>query len=281
MSGTGENDARALAELRGRIDAIDAEIHRQLIARSSVIDALVRIKGTSAPGAAFRPAREADMMRRLVARHHGALPLATVEHIWREIITTFTRMQADFDVAFDTSIAPEEMRDLGRFYFGFSVDLIPLSGATTVVAHVAEANDLGLIAVRQPPGAGAWWRALVGPSAPRITALLPFIRAAGRPANQPAFVVSPRLADPTPPELHIYAAEATGFRPFAGCEVLASDGDDVLIAIPAMLDPAIAARRAGIPASALVEVGGIQRGIALDGAESLLFAGPQSAKVAS
>ena len=42
-----------------------------------------------------------------------------------------------------------------------------------------------------------------------------------------------------------------------------------------------AARRAGIPASALVEVGGIQQGIALDGMESLLFAGPQSAKVAS
>src|SRR5438105_3837726 len=114
MSPKGETDARALAELRARIDAIDADIHRQLIARASVIDSLVRIKGTSDPGKAFRPAREAEMMRRLVGRHEGALPLATVEHIWREIITTFTRMQADFDVAIDLAVAPDEMRDLAR-----------------------------------------------------------------------------------------------------------------------------------------------------------------------
>ena len=38
-------------------------------------------------------------MRRLVMRHEGNLPLVTVEHIWREIITTFTAMQAPFGVA--------------------------------------------------------------------------------------------------------------------------------------------------------------------------------------
>ena len=124
MSETGESDARTLAELRGRIDAIDAEVHRLLIERGAVIDSLIRTKGTSRPGAAFRPGREADMMRRLVARHEGALPLATVEHIWREIITTFTHMQAPFDVAIDVSVEPERMRDLARFYFGFSVELV-------------------------------------------------------------------------------------------------------------------------------------------------------------
>ena len=99
MSETGETTLRTLGELRGRIDEIDAEMHRLLMDRGSVIDALIRIKGTSRPGAAFRPGREAEMMRRIVARHAGALPLATVEHIWREIITTFTRVQAPFNVA--------------------------------------------------------------------------------------------------------------------------------------------------------------------------------------
>ena len=127
MSDTGESDARTLAELRDKIDAIDAEMHRLLIARGEVIDSLIRTKGTSRPGNAFRPGREADMMRRLVARHEGALPLATVEHIWREIITTFTRMQAPFDVAMDVSVEPERMRDLARFYFGFSVELVPIA----------------------------------------------------------------------------------------------------------------------------------------------------------
>src|SRR5690348_11044046 len=99
MPETGENNPRALTSLRDKIDAIDAEMHRLLIERGTVIDALIAAKGTVRPGAAFRPGREADMMRRIAARHGGALPLATVEHIWREIITTFTRLQAPFDVA--------------------------------------------------------------------------------------------------------------------------------------------------------------------------------------
>jgi len=272
MSETGENDARALAELRGRIDAIDAEIHRQLIARGSVIDSLIRIKGTSGPERAFRPAREAEMMRRLVARHSGALPLATVEHIWREIITTFTHMQADFDVAFDTSVAPEAMRDLARFYFSFSVALIPIAGPTAVVAHVAEANDLGLIALRQSAGAGAWWRALTAPAAPRITALLPFIRAPGRPADEPALVISPRLSDPTLPDLHIFAIEAPRIASVPDYAFLASNGDDALIAVPASVSAASAAAQLRVPRDALIEVGGIQRGIAVDEEDSVLYA---------
>ena len=202
MSNAAESDARTLEELRDRIDAIDAAMHRLLIERGTVIEALIATKGTSRPGAAFRPAREADMMRRLVARHEGALPLATVEHIWREIISTFTRMQAPFNVAVDISVEPERMRDLARFTFGFSVELDPVADAAAVIARVADANDLGLVARRAP---GAWWRGLVGPSAPRIMALLPFIRASERPADLPAFVISPPLTDPTPPDVAAFA----------------------------------------------------------------------------
>jgi chorismate mutase len=46
MADTGEGDARQLRELRNRIDAIDAEMHRLLIERGSVIDSLIRSKAT-------------------------------------------------------------------------------------------------------------------------------------------------------------------------------------------------------------------------------------------
>jgi chorismate mutase len=261
MSPTGEGEARALSELREKIDAIDAEMHRLLIARGSVIDALIRIKGTSKPGAAFRPGREAEMMRRLAARHDGALPLATVEHIWREIITTFTRMQAPFDVAIDVSVAPERMRDLARFTFGFSVNLEPISGPAGVLAHVSETNDIGLIAVEQPATVGPWWRGLTGAAAPRIIAMLPFIAAAARPADLPAFVISPRLADPTPPDIRIYAVKAGGSDARAGV-ILARAGDEALVAIPGG-----SAGRHG----SHQEVGGVARGITIDGPESVLY----------
>lgn len=249
--------AAALAELRAKIDTIDAEIHRLLIERGTVIDALIGTKGTSRPGAAFRPGREADMMRRLVARHAGLLPLATVEHIWREIITTFTRMQAPFDVAIDVNTEPERMRDLARFYFGFSVNLEPLSGPSAVVAHVAETNDLGVIALRQPAEEGAWWRGLGGRAAPQVMAMLPYIDADGRPADLPAVVISPPLADPTPPEVAIIAV--SGKAPKGGMVLAEAEGERLV---------AIAADK--VPASATI-LGGIARGIAIDGAGGLLY----------
>jgi chorismate mutase-like protein len=281
MAGTGENDARTLADLRAKIDAIDAEMHRLLVERGTVIDALIRTKGTSQSGAAFRPGREADMMRRLVARHEGALPLATVEHIWREIITTFTRMQAPFDVAVDVSVEPERMRDLARFYFGFSVKLIDLPDAAAVVARVAETGDLGLVARGET--AGAWWRGLARPKGPKIMALLPHIGVEGRPADLPAFIISPKLADPTQPDIRILAISAKGpFNPPAGSEVLASANQDgrseLLLAVPASSDAARIAAEAGSRVESIVEVGGAARGIAVDGASSLLYQKPDQVR---
>lgn len=282
MAGTGETDARTLADLRAKIDAIDAEMHRLLVERGTVIDALIRTKGTSQAGAAFRPGREADMMRRLVARHEGALPLATVEHIWREIITTFTRMQAPFDVAVDVSVEPERMRDLARFYFGFSVKLIDLPDAAAVVARVAETGDLGLVA-RGQTAAGAWWRGLQRPKGPKIMALLPHIGVEGGPADLPAFIISPKLADPTPPDIRILAISAKGpFSPPAGSEVLASANEDgrseILLAVPASSDAARIAAEAGSRVESIVEVGGAARGIAVDGATSLLYQKPDQVR---
>jgi chorismate mutase / prephenate dehydratase len=282
MTGKGAGDSRKLAELRETIDAIDTEMHRLLVERGTVIDALIRAKGTEKPGAAFRPGREADMMRRLVARHKGALPIATVEHIWREIITTFTRMQAPFDVATDGSADPERMRDLARFYFGFSVALVRLPDAAAVVAHVARTGDLGIVARDQAPAVGAWWRALARPSGPQIMAVLPYIEMPRRPADLPAFVISPRLSDPTPPDIRILAVSARSeLTPPRGCVVLAAAGGngrkELLLAAPESLDVARFAAEAGSPVEEVVEVGGIASGVAADGAGSMLYQRAESA----
>jgi chorismate mutase-like protein len=272
MSATGEGEARTLDDLRSQIDAIDERLHGLLIERSSVIDALIRAKGTTAPAAAFRPGREADMMRRLVARHEGALPISAVEHIWREIISTFTHMQAPYTLAVDGKADAAAMRDLARFYFGFSVPVETLPDASAVVARVAATGrDLGLIAVEQK--GGAWWRGLVGEKAPRIMALLPFIRLPGRPAPLPAFVVSPPLSDPTPADIAIYAARR-GDTPeiISGAEILAESGNELLVAISSADEPRI------LPdahLSGLVRVGGIARGIAIGDTETVLYAPPK------
>ena len=65
----------SLQELRKEIDAIDEQVHSLLMQRGDIIDRLISVKQTQEVGSAFRPAREADMMRRLVAapsRHPAA-----------------------------------------------------------------------------------------------------------------------------------------------------------------------------------------------------------------
>ena len=113
-----------LDDLRKEIDRIDAAMHQLLIERSEIIDRLITVKRSTETGSAFRPAREAEMMRGLVKRHKGILPLDTVESIWRVIISTFTYVQAPFSVHADLSAGDALMRDSARFHFGFTVPFV-------------------------------------------------------------------------------------------------------------------------------------------------------------
>src|SRR5690242_19446226 len=99
-------------------------MHRVLMERGDIIDTLIATKKTAESESAFRPAREADMMRRLVERHRGILPLDTAESIWRVIIATFTYVQAPFVLHADISAGEPAMRDSEPFHFGFTVPLV-------------------------------------------------------------------------------------------------------------------------------------------------------------
>jgi chorismate mutase len=195
MAKSSRSDMPSLADLRREIDRIDESMHRLLIERSEIIDRLIKVKKTEEKGSAFRPAREAEMMRRLVDRHRGILPLDTAESIWRVIIATFTYVQAPFSVHADLSAGSPQMRDSARFHFGFTVPFVAHMGAAAVVAAVSDsAGDLGLVPAVATPGAGAWWNALEFDSAPKIIARLPFVERADHPAALPVFVLS-RIAD--------------------------------------------------------------------------------------
>jgi chorismate mutase/prephenate dehydratase len=246
-----------LRAIRNRIDAIDEAVHRLLIDRSSVIAELIQIKGTSKPGAAFRPDREADMMRRLVMRHGGELPLATVEHIWREIITTFTAMQAPFGVVAGPAADPLAMRDVVRFYFGFSV---PVSVAGTNAQAIAEVGKGGKqIAVVAAAKSGRWWDALAGSNAPKVFAKLPFIEIPDRPADLPAYVIGPPLKESHEPDVKLLAIpDAPGLQAaiasFGGTIAAEADGD-LLVELPVAVTLLEVGKEIGAPIRGIREVG--------------------------
>jgi chorismate mutase len=237
-------DSPTLGDLRKEIDRIDETMHRLLMERGEIIDRLIATKKTAESGSAFRPAREADIMRRLVQRHHGSLPLDTVESIWRVIIATFTHVQAPFSVHADLSAGDAAMRDSARFHFGFTVPFVPHMGAAGVVAAVSESRgDLGLVPAFAAPHAGAWWTALEFASAPKVIARLPFVDRADHPAGLPVFVVSRAAPDAMVPDVEVWSIRVSGWRASAAravaglAEVIAVpdsafDGAALLVSLP-------------------------------------------------
>ena len=259
----------SLADLRREIDSIDEQVHRLLMSRGDIIDRLISVKKSAETGSAFRPAREADMLRRLVQRHHGILPLDTVESIWRVIIATFTYVQAPFAVHADLSAGDAHMRDSARFHFGFTVPFKPHMGAASVVAAVSESKgDLGLVPAFAIGGTGAWWSALEFDSAPKVIARLPFVDRQDHPAALPVFVISRAAADAMVTEVEVWSVRVSGWSAAAAqavaplAEVVAVqdrafDGAALLISVPeggkiAQITETLVKAGASVRATALV-----------------------------
>jgi len=264
-----------LADLRVEIDRIDENMHELLIERGEIIDRLISVKKSQETGSAFRPAREADMMRRLVKRHHGNLPLETAESIWRVIISTFTYVQAPFSVHADLSAGDALMRDSARFHFGFTVPFVAHMGASSVVEAVSESRgDLGLIPAFATAGSGPWWAALEFDSAPKIIARLPFVERTNHPAAMPVFVISRVAADAMVTETEVWSLRVSGWNA-AAVNAVAPVADVVAVPDRAFDGAAllISVGRGGIDtvAGALVKAGASIRSKALVGSHATRY----------
>jgi chorismate mutase len=259
-----------LADLRVDIDRIDAAMHELLMERGRIIDRLIAIKARQGGGSAFRPAREAAMMRALAERHRGLLPLDTVEGIWRIIISTFTYVQSNYSVHVDMSRGDAPMRDSARFHFGFTVPCVPHHSAGGVIDAVARGSgDLGMFALDGGVGAGPWWTRLCPLSAPKIIARLPLVERPDHPAGMPVFVIAKPLADGAARDVVIDCVTLDRWRgdyPDAlgalGAEIIGNAADgmglSLLIARPGALDGggvASALRQAGASDLRVTEVG--------------------------
>ena len=247
---TNQNPLETLADLRVDIDLIDAKMHALLIERGTIIDRVIAAKARQGGGSPFRPGREASMMRALVERHDGHLPLDTVESIWRIIISTFTYVQSPYSVHADTSGGDAAMRDSVRFHFGFTVPYKPHEGAAGVIESVAgAASDLGMISVENNNSAGAWWERLAREDAPKIIARFPFVERPGHPAGMPVFLLSKPLNEAAARDTVLYSITIERWRNTfdeavknIGGEVLGnaatSSGLGLLIALPGSVEPA-------------------------------------------
>jgi chorismate mutase len=269
-------NAPSLADLRRDIDRIDAALHELLIERSEIIDRLIATKRTSETGAAFRPAREADMMRRLVERHRGILPLDTVESIWRVIISTFTYVQAPFSVHADLAAGESAIRDSARFHFGFTVPFVSHADASGVVTAVSiSKGDLGLIPAGMSTASEAWWTALEQPNGPKIIARLPFVERHDHPAGLPVFAIARPHPEAVVTDIEIWSLRVSGWGPKTA-RSLSAFGD--IVAVPqgtfdgaALLVPVPQGKQIAEITAALSAAGGSIRAQALVGSHATRY----------
>lgn len=166
----------SLDDFRREIDEIDIAVHDLLMRRTVLADEIGRIKGEGT--AYIRPGREAQILRRLIARHRGRFPRVVVVRIWREIISALTALQGPFAVAvYSPAGEGEVLRALARAHYGSER---PISAHETVMGVLGAVSDaqatIGVLPLPRDAEPDPWWRSLTrqGADVPKIIARLPF-----------------------------------------------------------------------------------------------------------
>ena len=165
-----------LEELRRSLDRIDDKLQDLLIERAEVI---ARVAASKKEGnlAAFQPGREAEIMRRLVARHRGDFPIATLVRMWREMLAATVRLQSPFAVAVYAPSEAQGFWDLARDHYGSNTPMSAYRSIGQVIRAVTEGqSSVGVLPMPQEEEPHPWWRHLLSKdeNAPRVVARLPF-----------------------------------------------------------------------------------------------------------
>lgn len=145
-----------LATLRAELDRIDNAMHDLLMQRAQVVE---RVAHSGKP-AAFRPGREAAIIRRLVGRHHGALPKVSVFRIWRELLAGTTGMQGGFRLAIHDGDPRGGLTQLAREHFGALTPLGSYDSADQALADVGR-GAASVAVLPFPSDASTWWVTLL------------------------------------------------------------------------------------------------------------------------
>ena len=181
----------SLAALRGEIDAIDDALHDLVMRRAAVVARMAasRVKGDAS---SLRPGREASILRRLLARHAGALPAVALVRLWREILSASNAMQGSFSVALPEGDAEVEAAARSRFGAMATPDF--RAGPEAALAALSDGGaQAAALPVPAAEGSGAWWTGLDAPRL-QVVARLPFYAAVPVPR---AMVVTRDGPDPS------------------------------------------------------------------------------------
>lgn len=127
-----------LPQVRERIDAIDKQLQILLSDRAKAALDVARIKRADTPNEVvkfYRPEREAQILRTVAQRNEGPLEDATVQRIFREIISASLALEQPLDVAY---LGPEGTYSHAATlkHFGHAVNCVAEPGISEIFRAV-------------------------------------------------------------------------------------------------------------------------------------------------
>jgi chorismate mutase/prephenate dehydratase len=149
--------AQELGDIRKKIDSIDNQVHDLLMDRASLVSSVAAAKRKEGLQI-VQPAREARMIRRLLARHKGPLPQATIVRIWRELVGSVSLLQTGLNVVVSGTHTQSDHWDMAKNYFGSAVPMRKINNDSATVSAVSEGDaSFGVVPWPELESPDPWW----------------------------------------------------------------------------------------------------------------------------
>ena len=142
-------DDSDLGSIRGQIDSIDEQIQVLINERAGLAQAVAVSKKRDSLRTVdyFRPEREADVLRRVIARNEGPLRDEEIARLFREIMSACLAQQEPLKIGY---LGPEGTftQSAVEKHFGHSVRSLPLATIDEIFHEVEAGNaDFGVVPI--------------------------------------------------------------------------------------------------------------------------------------
>lgn len=197
--------APSLEAVRARIDEVDSELLRLLDERAELAAAVAHAKRASgADGFGLRPGREAQVLRRLLAKPHASAGAALIVRVWRELMADSLSRQGPFHVSVWGGKVESRAVELARLRFGAAPPLTVKPKPEEVLAAAKLQGGVGVLALVPD---SAWWGRLLAEPKLQVFSILPCLAAWGPLA---AFAVAEVDVEPTGADSTYWVTDAPG-----------------------------------------------------------------------
>jgi chorismate mutase len=168
----------SLEDVRARIDAVDAELLRLIDERSALAREVAAAKAAAGDADKFglRPARETQVMRKLLAAPRVAARPPIVVRIWRELMADSLSLQGPYNVAVWGGRDPGRTMELARMRFGSSPSLRQTAKPEDALAAARTRGGVAALALSPD---SAWWGRLLAEPKLKVFTILPCLAAWG------------------------------------------------------------------------------------------------------